>query len=75
MLALHFIKAGTLPTSAGRDLQRLQDQRLVADYKGYLDQDAADAAECLALARGFLASVSPLLPGVPAVPDSGPEGL
>ena len=72
MLALHFVKAGTLSKSAGRDLQRLQDQRLVADYKGYLDQDATDAAECLGLARGFLASVSPLLPGSVEVPDSGP---
>jgi uncharacterized protein (UPF0332 family) len=37
MLALHFVKAGALPKGAGRDLQRLQDQRLIADYKGYLD--------------------------------------
>ena len=63
MLALHFVKAGALSKTAGRDLQRLQDQRLVADYKGYLDQDATDAAECLDLARAFLAAVSPLLPG------------
>ena len=71
MLALHFVKVGTLSKSAGRDLQRLQDQRLVADYKGYLDQDAADAAECLGLARGFLATVSPLLPGDAESPDGG----
>ena len=61
MLALHFVKAGALPKGAGRDLQRLQDQRLIADYKGYLDQDAADAAECLATAQRFLAAVLPLL--------------
>jgi uncharacterized protein (UPF0332 family) len=72
MLALHFVKAGALSKSAVRDLQRLQDQRLVADYKGYLDQDAADTAECLALAGGFLATVSPLLPGDVESPDSGP---
>jgi uncharacterized protein (UPF0332 family) len=72
MLALHFVKAGTLPKSAGRDLQRLQDQRLVADDKGYLDQDAADAAECLALARAFLNTISPLLPGNVSSPDGEP---
>lgn len=74
MLALHFIKAGTLPKSTGRDLQRLQDQRLVADYKGYLDQDTADATECLGLARGFLAAVAPLLPGAADAPERGPAG-
>lgn len=31
MLSLHFIEAGPLPKIAGRDLQRPQDQRLIAD--------------------------------------------
>jgi len=62
MLALHFVKAGALPREAGRDLQRLQDQRLVADYRGYLDQDASDAAECVALARRFLTETLALIP-------------
>jgi uncharacterized protein (UPF0332 family) len=62
MLSLHFVKAGALPKRAGRDLQRLQDQRLTADYKGYLDQDGSDAVECLELARRFLADTLTLLP-------------
>jgi uncharacterized protein (UPF0332 family) len=62
MLSLHFVKASALPKGAGRDLQRLQDQRLIADYKGYLDQDGADATECLELARRFLDDTLALLP-------------
>ena len=61
MFSLHFVKPGALRKEAGRDLQRLQDQRLIADYKGFLDQDAADAAECLALARRLLAETLALL--------------
>ncbi len=66
MLSLHFVKAGALPKEAGRDLQRLQDQRLIADYKGYLDQDRADAVECLGLARRFLTDTLALVPEEPA---------
>jgi uncharacterized protein (UPF0332 family) len=75
MLTLHFVKAGTLSMFARRDLQRLHDQRLVADSKGYLSQDTADAAKCLALAKGFLDMVSPLLSEAAESPDSGPRTL
>ena len=69
MLSLHFAKVGALPRQAGRDLQRLQDQRLIADYKGYLDQDGSDAAECLELARRFMADALALLPEGPPGSD------
>lgn len=55
MLSLHFVKAGALPREAARGLQDLQNQRLIADYKGYLEQDAADAAACLGVARSLVA--------------------
>lgn len=57
MLALHFVKAGALPRTAGRALQDLYNQRLIADYKGYLDQDAGDAAVCLQQAQSFTQQV------------------
>jgi uncharacterized protein (UPF0332 family) len=61
MLSLHFVKAGALPKDAGRDLQRLHDQRLIADYKGYLDQDSRDAADCLQTARQLVTNTLALL--------------
>lgn len=51
------MKAGALPKTAGRTLQDLHNQRLIADYKGYLDQDARDAAECLRQAQSFTQQV------------------
>lgn len=53
MLALHFVKAGSLPKASGRALQDLYNQRLIADYKGYLEQDATEARECLRQAQSF----------------------
>lgn len=57
MLALHFVKAGTLARTAGRALQDLYNQRLIADYKGYLEQDASEAGACLRQAEGFTEQV------------------
>jgi uncharacterized protein (UPF0332 family) len=62
MLALHFVKPGVLPKDAGRQLQDLYNQRLIADYKGWLEQDAEDAARCAAAARTFMEQALALLP-------------
>ena len=51
MLSLHFVKVGALSRDTARNLQDLQNQRLIADYKGYLDQDSADAHRCLDAAQ------------------------
>jgi uncharacterized protein (UPF0332 family) len=61
MLSLHFVTVGALPKDAARRLQDLQNQRLIADYKGYLEQDTAEAAACLDAARGFVAQALALL--------------
>lgn len=51
MLSLHFVKPGSLPKTAARSLQDLYNRRLIADYKGYLEQTAEEAAESLKQAR------------------------
>ncbi len=61
MLSLHFVKTGALPKVTARRLQDLLNQRLIADYKGYLDQDASDAESCVSAARDLLAQIPPLL--------------
>jgi uncharacterized protein (UPF0332 family) len=61
MLALHFVKAGALPKASGRALQDLYNQRLIADYKGYLEQDAGEAQACLKQAEDFTDRVLALI--------------
>jgi len=53
MPALRFVKAGALPKASGRALQDLYNQRLIADDKGYLEQDAGEAQACLKQAGDF----------------------
>lgn len=62
MVSLHFVKPGAMPRDAARKLQGLYDQRLIADYKGYLEQDAGDAGGCLADAKAFVSAAFALMP-------------
>lgn len=62
MLSLHFVRQGALPGETGKALQQLYNQRLIADYKGYLDQDATEAQACVASAEAVLASCLARLP-------------
>jgi hypothetical protein len=62
MLSLHFVKPGALPGTTGKDLQHLYNQRLIADYKGYLDQDISEAQACVQTAEAILASCLARLP-------------
>jgi hypothetical protein len=62
MLSLHFVRPGALPGTADKDLQHLYNQRLIADYKGYLDQDVGEAQACVQTAEAVLASCLARLP-------------
>jgi uncharacterized protein (UPF0332 family) len=56
MLSLHFVRPGALPAETGKGLQHLYNQRLIADYKGYLDQSLTEASACVELAASILGS-------------------
>lgn len=62
MLSLHFVRAGALPRSTGRDLNRLLGDRELADYGIAGDIDADAAREAIRLAAGVLRPVLALLP-------------
>jgi hypothetical protein len=62
MLSLHFVNPGTLPADTGRRLQQLLSDRLVADYKGYLDQGPEDAAAAVEAAEAIAAACLEQLP-------------
>jgi len=62
MLSLHFVKPGALPATTGKDLQHLYNQRLIADYKGYLEQDIGEAQACVAVAEVILTACLARLP-------------
>jgi hypothetical protein len=62
MLSLHFVKPGDLPAATAKELQHLFNQRLIADYKGYLEQDLAEARACVASAERIQAACLARLP-------------
>lgn len=52
----HLVKTGMLPVALGKSINRVEDLRLIADYKGD-PVDAAHAAEAVVQAEAFIQAI------------------
>ncbi|MDD2744238.1 MAG: HEPN domain-containing protein [Rhodocyclaceae bacterium] len=52
----HLVKTGMLPVALGKSINRVEDLRLIADYKGD-PVDAIHAAEAVAQAEAFIQAI------------------
>lgn len=54
--SVHLVKTGMLPVALGKSINRVEDLRLIADYKGE-PVDAAHAAEAVIQAEVFIQAI------------------